>query len=207
MKKLLILSLAFTFAISLSGCNKGNTTTTSNNDAAKNNEELNCFTLCHDTIVEKCEDQIVEMEANDIPVMTSDTIYNSEFCQTECMANWTPEIMQCVHNAKSCDQIGPTAEFCITNPPEDPFEYPEETAENKNCSKACKNYADCAGFGTDATPADLLEAYNSCYGECQGWSEKTIKCMSDADGNSANGCIKISMCGLGEYQQMINTVQ
>ncbi|MBU0577646.1 hypothetical protein KKF73_03705 [Patescibacteria group bacterium] len=201
MKKLLTLTLAFSFALLITGCNKENPQANTN---PNNETEINCFTLCNETILEKCEDEIVEYEANDVPVLTNDTIYNNEFCEAQC-ATWTPEVMKCIHNAKSCEQIGPEAEYCITTPPEDPFEYPEEVAENKNCDKACKNYGDCAGLADDATTEDIQEAYNSCYSECQGWSEKTIKCMSDA-GSSPMGCATLSMCGLQEYQGMIDSM-
>lgn len=192
---LTILSLSL-----LAGCTKDNNTVT----APEGNPEtgLNCFTLCHETVPALCEDTIVEMEANGINVMTGDTIYNDTFCEAQCMG-WTAEIMECVSKAESCDQLGPEAEYCITNEPKDPFVYDEEKDETAgNCNAACNNYAGCAGFAEDATPADLDEAYNTCMGECANWDQENISCMANAT-VSPQGCMNISLCGLRQYQGMM----
>lgn len=196
-------TLTFSFAFALLGCNKETPQVTSD---SKNDSNISCFSLCHETIQDKCMDTIVDYEANDVPVLTNETIYNPEYCTSECEANWTDEVMQCVHDIKSCEQLGPKADYCITNPPEDPFEYPQEKAENKNCDKACTNYADCAGMADDATETDIQEAYETCYSECQGWTEKTISCMANANGKTVNGCMTVSMCGLQQYQGVIDNM-
>lgn len=201
MKKTTLL-IALISVVLLTGCTKDkNPTTTQENKG----DELNCFTLCHETIPEKCSDEIVEFEANGVDVMTNDTIYNDEFCDAQCNS-WTPEVMACINSAKSCDQIGPEAEYCMTNEPESPFEYDEEKKEVSACDAACKNYSKCAGFTAGATAGDVQEAYNTCYGECQSWSEKTISCMSKQKVSNVQNCMNITACGLQEYQGLINSV-
>ncbi len=197
MKRIAIL-LSLSSLLLLTACTKNEG---SSAPAADAGDSLNCFTLCHDTIPEKCEDEIVNYEASGANVMTNDTIYNDEFCEAQC-ATWTSEIMNCVNSANSCDQIGPEAEYCITNEPESPFET-DEIEEVSACDKACKNYSKCAGYGTGATATDVQEAYNTCYQECQNWAEETISCMSKYNADEVKNCMNITMCGLTEYSDMM----
>ena len=190
------------FSLSLlAGCAKDNNAVTT--PEGNHEEGLNCFTLCTETIPALCEDTIVGMEANGISVMSSDTIYNDEFCQAQCMG-WTPEIMNCVNRAESCEQLGASAEYCITNEPEDPFVYDEDDKKegSSSCDTACSNYAGCAGLGADATPGDLAEAYETCMGECANWDQENISCMANQT-VGPQGCMNLSLCGLKQYKGMI----
>ena len=191
--------LGLAIIVLLTGCNQNDSTPASTTDSEEN---LNCVTLCYDTIPELCADDIANFEANDVHVMTNNTVYNDEYCEAQC-AGWTPEMMKCVNNAKNCDQIGMNANSCTTNEPDSPFEYNEEHAEVTACSTACNNYAKCASFTAGATAGDVQEAYNSCYSECQGWSPTTIACMSKHNADSMQNCMNITNCGLNEYRGMV----
>jgi|GEM_PF-2016657 len=82
---------------------------------------------------------------------------------------------------------------------EDPYIYEKPKPINPKCHKACTNYKKCTGYADDATPADTQEAYKTCMQECQGWSTKTIKCMSKVRVRKAADCMAVSRCGLFEY--------
>ncbi|MCP4714942.1 MAG: hypothetical protein GY868_07485 [Deltaproteobacteria bacterium] len=188
MKRLPLVILIACFGFSMSGCEPGNSEPEETNPETEISEPLACFELCHTTLPGLCPDYY----------NNPDFEYTEAGCESDCQGFWSDVVRSCMTDATECNQITPGEPYCEENP-EDPFEYEENPAENNNCDAACTNYAECAGLSAGASAGDLQEAYNSCYSECQGWSEDTITCMSNADGSTPMGCAIISLCGVDEY--------
>ena len=150
--------------------------------AQKSKEDANCFTICHTTVKKLC------------PKYN----YPLNWCLKEC-EKWTDRNIECMHTAQSCKQINLKNGTCKEIDLEDPYIYEKPKPIDPRCHKACTNYKKCTGYADDATPADTQEAYKTCMQECQGWSKKTIKCMSKVRVRKAADCMAVSRCGLLEY--------
>lgn len=72
------------------------------------------------------------------------------------------------------------------------------------CDKACENYALCASYGDDVTPADVDDAYATCMEECAKWESENISCMAKATVHNPQDCLAVTMCGLNQYQGLID---
>jgi len=70
---------------------------------------------------------------------------------------------------------------------------------NFTCVEACKMYKECAGFGENVGEKGKNEAYDSCFQECQNWSQETLNCMKKITINSPIDCAPLTMCALKEY--------
>ena len=79
---------------------------------------------------------------------------------------------------------------------------PESSEENSyTCDDVCNRYRACAMMGAGVTSADGDDAYNTCYEECQNWSDDTITCIGDTNVGTAMGCANLSMCAIAEYNK------
>ena len=68
-----------------------------------------------------------------------------------------------------------------------------------SCVDACKKYSDCASYTEGATKEDLQDAYDSCFEECQKWSDKTKICINKKQINAPIDCENLGFCALSEY--------
>lgn len=68
-----------------------------------------------------------------------------------------------------------------------------------SCVDACKKYSDCASYTEGATKEDLQDAYDSCFEECQKWSDKTKICINKRQINAPIDCENLGFCALSEY--------
>jgi hypothetical protein len=75
------------------------------------------------------------------------------------------------------------------------------------CDKACENYALCASYGDDVTAQDVDDAYATCMEECTGWSQENIGCMAKVIVRNPQDCAGVSMCGLKQYQGVMENVE
>lgn len=75
------------------------------------------------------------------------------------------------------------------------------------CDKACENYALCASYGDDVTAQDVDDAYATCMEECMGWEQENITCMAKAVIRQPGDCLTVTMCGLKQYQGMMEGVE
>ncbi len=189
MKRLSLIILIVCTAFILPGCNSDSSDSNDNNSEQEFSEPLSCVELCNTTLPELCPDFYNH----------PDYEYTIANCESDCNGFWSDVDRSCMTDATECSQVTPAGDSYCEENPEDPFEDEEEPEENISCETACRNYADCAGLSAGASAGDLQEAYNSCYSECQGWSEDTITCLSNANGNTLAGCATISLCGVDEY--------
>lgn len=178
MKKILFL-IALISLITLNGCDK--------NEALDAISPKTCFELCHQHIPEICPEYFLELDD-----------YTFENCEKDCAKFWNDVTISCISDATTCEQLSYDEPYC-TEDAEEGFEMEKAPEEKSACDTACANYAICAGYADDATEMDKVEAYETCYGECQHWSEETIRCTSKRI-NSAMDCATLSMCGLKEYK-------
>lgn len=145
-------------------------------------DEANCFTVCHDKIKALCPDANIDLDD----------------CLTRCNG-WKDSAIECMSKATKCDQINVNEGSCRSENEEDPYEYEPEKPTDYRCTKACYNYKYCVSYADDDTQADRNAAYNTCFQECQHWSEKTVKCMSGFRAQNTMDCMKVTQCGLAEY--------
>ena len=68
-----------------------------------------------------------------------------------------------------------------------------------SCVDACKKYSDCASYTEGATKEDLQDAYDSCFEECQKWSDKTKICINKKPIAAPIDCENLGFCALSEY--------
>lgn len=68
-----------------------------------------------------------------------------------------------------------------------------------SCVDACKKYSDCASYTEGVTKEDLQDAYDSCFEECQKWSDKTKICINKKPITAPIDCENLSFCALPEY--------
>jgi hypothetical protein len=213
MKKVLILFFLLVF---LTGCqsnknNKNHADRFDNNPNTKTdiemyNEEMDkeipdCFSLCHNKIQDICMDEIVDILSEG--QVSDNSIYNEEACEGVCMSEWSDDVRTCVSKANKCDSISQSEPYCKEEEDNSAVEYIDEKEVNYDCSGACYKYKVCAMMADDATAEDGNEAYNTCFGECQNWSEKTLDCIKKSDTGTAMGCAKLSACGLAEYRNLL----
>ena len=145
-------------------------------------DEANCFTVCHDKIKTLCPDANIDLDD----------------CLARC-DSWTDSTIECMSKATKCDQININEGNCRAEDTKEPYEYAAEKPIDYRCTKACYNYKYCVSYADDDTQADRNAAYNTCFQECQHWSNKTVKCMSGFRAKNTMDCMKVTQCGLNEY--------
>jgi len=209
MKKLIVI----VFLLLLAGC-QGNKTGLQHENRFDNNPNLrddiemynddkelpSCFEICHNKIQDICMDDIVELEAQDI--WYGDSILDTDFCEQKC-TSWTDDTLECMAKATKCESVSSQEPYCREEEDNSIIEYIPEKEVNYGCSEACYKYKRCALMADDATQQDGNEAYNTCFNECQNWSEKTLSCIKEAEANTPMGCAKLSACGIAEYSQYL----
>lgn len=209
MKKIIIIVACI---LLLGGCQKSNNHENrfDNNpnlrtDLEMYNEEMdkvvpNCFDICHKKIPDLCVDEIVEYEDQDI--YYGDSVKDEDFCDGIC-DSWTDDTKRCMAKAKKCDSITSREPYCKEEEDDSAIEYEPEKEVNYNCTKACYKYKECALLTDDATAQDGNEAYQTCFEECQNWSQKTVKCVSDTETGTPMGCTNMTACALKEYNKYL----
>ncbi|PLX25642.1 hypothetical protein C0580_02015 [Candidatus Parcubacteria bacterium] len=205
MKKTLILILPILLVVTLSGCakknNQGNSLPKNTNNQVEENSGANCFSVCHQKIQDVCLEEIIEIGPEEL---AGNSLMDPEFCENTCMANFTDNTLDCLSKISKCDQVLSGGDYCKENeiPDSEIYEIDEDVTRG-GCQIPCEKYKKCAGYGTDATAADMAEAYNSCMEVCQDWSDDTITCINKKNINTAADCSNLSLCALGEYQGLI----
>jgi|GEM_PF-5391148 len=167
--------------LSLSGCGK-----VTNNPPEEKIKPSRCMDLCQEEALRACND------------------FETEFCTQVCNDEWTDKTLICVQKLDSCEQFKKNSAFCISDP-----NYVVNTDDEKyvgeaTCDSACKKYVDCARYGDDETEQDLVDAYDTCIIECKNWSKDTLECMAPVQIKEAQDCMPLTMCGLQQYQGVIN---
>ena len=81
----------------------------------------------------------------------------------------------------------------------------EQQAKKKvisdKCTDACQRHKDCSAFTDDVTPADLVDAYNTCMEECPTWSKEMIKCINAIDIKVPNDCVSFLICQMPQFYE------
>ncbi len=171
---------------------------------------VSCTTLCQNKIPSLCSDELE---------------YSQDNCEANCNT-WTNSLKTCVSKADDCEQLDldfsrsaddlareavdstlkdknkiSKASHCtiVDDDYSDIAEYEDVKETQFGCSGACYKYKQCAGFGEDITEETMNEAYDSCFEQCQTWSENTLNCMKKVKINSPMDCMPLTKCGLIEY--------
>jgi hypothetical protein len=202
MKKIVfIIALVFiTSGCQMKGGNQVQKNRIDDNSNTKDGIEMdlpNCFDLCHNKIQDICMDDIVNLEASDS--WYGDTILDIDHCDQSC-GSWNDSVLSCIGKATKCDSISSSEPYCKEEEDNSMVEYIPEKETNFGCSSACYKYKACAMRADDATAEDGNSAYDTCFEECQNWSEQTLTCMKKNSAETAMGCANLSMCGLQEYK-------
>ncbi|PLX27722.1 hypothetical protein C0583_00580 [Candidatus Parcubacteria bacterium] len=171
------------------------------NEQEDNKKIPDCYTMCNEIILDTCMDEIVELEADDI--WYEDSILNSDHCESIC-PSIPDSAKECIAKVKKCESIRSFPPYCIEEESEDIYEEPAEKEVLSDCDTACTKYKACAMFSAEVGEIEGDEAYRSCLEVCQTWDNDTVTCMNNTNTGTSVGCMKLSQCGLAEYQSLLN---
>ncbi|MFH0857130.1 MAG: hypothetical protein V1848_00065 [Candidatus Magasanikbacteria bacterium] len=177
---LTFIGILFTI-ISLSGCGKKADT-----QLEQTITQSRCMDYCQEEALRACND------------------FETEWCKQVCNDEWTDKTLVCIQKLDSCEQLKKDTAFCVNDPNYETKETEEKYVGEATCESACTKYVDCARYGDDETEQDLVDAYDTCMIECKNWSEETLKCMAPVQIKEAQDCMPLTMCGLKQYEGVIN---
>lgn len=170
------------------------------NENGPDQTALECAGMC-EHISKICEEEINETKK--LGYSMEESVYDEASCQLFCEADWDDNVKDCVSGADDCIQIVSSEPYCVDTEEEGEIIIFNDNLD-KSCDLACRKYAKCASYGDDITAQNIQEAYITCVDECQHWSDTTKKCINKQPINQPADCLPMTICGIKEYQGLIN---